>query len=78
MDILSFAISLPLRVIGLLLSIPIVLVGKVYDFLFKKKPEKPTTILITGANSGICKEVALQYAAPVRKWPFLSHTREFT
>ena len=65
MDTLSFVLSIPLRMIGLILSVPIVLIGKLYDFLFKRNVEQPRTILITGANSGICKEVALQYAAPV-------------
>ena len=64
-DTLSYLLSIPLRIIGLILSVPIVLVGKLYDLLFKCNVEPPKVILITGANSGICKEVALQYAAPV-------------
>ena len=65
MDILSYFLSIPLRIIGLALSVQIVLIGKLYDLLFKRNVDNPKVILITGANSGICKEVTLQYAAPV-------------
>lgn len=66
MDSLSYAVSIPLRLISLIISIPIVVCGKLYDLVFKKYPEEPHSILITGANSGICKEVAIQYAKPVQ------------
>lgn len=66
MDSLSYIISIPLRLISLVVSIPIVFCGKLYDLVFKKYPDEPHTILITGANSGICKEVAIQYAKPVQ------------
>ena len=66
MDAISYVISVPLRLISLVISLPLVIGGKLYDLLFKKKPEEPHTILITGASSGICKEVAIQYAKPVR------------
>lgn len=66
MDAISYVFSVPLRLISLILSLPLVLFGKLYDLMFKKKPEEPHTILITGASSGICKEVAIQYAKPIR------------
>ena len=66
MDTLSYAVSIPLRLISLAASIPIVTCGKLYDLVFKKYPEEPHSILITGANSGICKEAAIQYAKPVQ------------
>ena len=65
MDSLSFVFSIPLRLVALIISIPIVLIGKLYDLCFKKNPDEPHSILITGASSGICKEVAIQYAKPV-------------
>ena len=65
MQTLSYVLSLPLRCLGIGLSIPVVIAGKGYDLLFKKNPPEPHNILIVGASSGIGKEVALQYAKPV-------------
>lgn len=65
MQTLSYALSLPLRCLGIGLSIPVVIAGKGYDLLFKKSPPEPHSILVVGGSSGIGKEVALQYAKPV-------------
>ena len=65
MEFASYLISIPLKLISLLVSIPFAVFGSIFDLLFKKYPDEPHTILITGASSGICKEVALQYAKPV-------------
>ena len=65
MEFASYLISIPLRLISLIVSIPFAVFGSIFDLLFKKYPDEPHTILITGASSGICKEVALQYAKPV-------------
>lgn len=62
---ISFILSLVIRFVSIIISIPLGLCGKLYDLLFKKLPDEPHRILITGASSGICKEVALQYAKPV-------------
>lgn len=42
MQTLSYALSLPLRCLGIGLSIPVVIAGKGYDLLFKKSPPEPT------------------------------------
>ena len=65
MEFASYLISIPLKLISLIVSIPCAVFGSIFDLLFKKYPDEPHTILITGASSGICKEVALQYAKPV-------------
>ena len=65
MEFASYLISIPLKLISLIVSIPFAVFGSIFDLLFKKYPDEPHTILITGASSGICKEVALQYAKPV-------------
>ena len=65
MEFASYLISIPLNLISLIVSIPFAVFGSIFDLLFKKYPDEPHTILITGASSGICKEVALQYAKPV-------------
>ena len=65
MEFASYLISIPLKLISLIVSIPFAVFGSIFDLLFKKCPDEPHTILITGASSGICKEVALQYAKPV-------------
>ena len=65
MEFASYLISIPLKLISLIVSIPFAVFGSMFDLLFKKYPDEPHTILITGASSGICKEVALQYAKPV-------------
>ena len=65
MEFASDLISIPLKLISLIVSIPFAVFGSIFDLLFKKYPDEPHTILITGASSGICKEVALQYAKPV-------------
>ena len=65
MEFASYLISIPLKLISLIVSIPFAVFGSIFDLLFKKSPDEPHTILITGASSGICKEVALQYAKPV-------------
>ena len=65
MEFASYVISIPLKLISLIVSIPFAVFGSIFDLLFKKYPDEPHTILITGASSGICKEVALQYAKPV-------------
>ena len=65
MEFASYLISIPLKLISLIVSIPFAVFGSILDLLFKKYPDEPHTILITGASSGICKEVALQYAKPV-------------
>lgn len=65
MQFVSYLSSIPLKLISLAVSVPIAALGTCYDVLFKKLPDEPHKILITGASSGICKEVALQYAKPV-------------
>ena len=65
LDLLSYLLAVVIRLIITTLSVPIGILGKLYDLLFKKLPNEPHTILITGANSGICKEIALLYAKPV-------------
>ena len=60
MEFASYLISIPLKLISLIVSIPFAVFGSIFDLLFKKYPDEPHTILITGASSGICKEVALQ------------------
>ena len=65
LDLLSYLLAVIVRLVITALSIPIGILGKIYDLLFKKLPNEPHTILITGANSGICKEIALLYAKPV-------------
>lgn len=65
METLSSIISIPIRIISTVLSLPIILIGMLYDLIFKTLPEEPHTILVTGASSGICREVAIQYAKPV-------------
>lgn len=67
METLSSIISIPIRIISTVLSLPIILIGMLYDLIFKKLPEEPHTILVTGASSGICREVAIQYAKPVNR-----------
>ncbi|KAK8827169.1 short-chain dehydrogenase/reductase family protein [Blastocystis sp. ATCC 50177/Nand II] len=64
MQFVSYLSSIPLKVVSLAVSVPIAVLGTCYDALFKKLPDEPHKILITGASSGICKEVALQYAKP--------------
>lgn len=59
---ISFVLSLVIRFVSIIISVPLGLCGKLYDLVFKKLPDEPHRILITGASSGICKEVALQYA----------------
>ena len=65
MQTISYALSLPLRLTGIVLSVPIVIAGTCVDWVTKKYPAEPHNILIVGASSGIGKEVALQYAKPV-------------
>ena len=66
LDLFSFIVASILRVVATIIAIPIGIIGKLLDLCFKKVPEEPHTILITGASSGICKEIALQYAKPVK------------
>lgn len=70
MQFVSYLSSIPLKVVSLAVSVPIAVLGTCYDALFKKLPDEPHKILITGASSGICKEVALQYAKPVAHFAF--------
>lgn len=65
MQTVSYFLSLPLRLTGIALSVPIVVAGKCIDMVTKKYPAEPHNILVVGASSGIGKEVALQYAKPV-------------
>lgn len=65
-DLISFLFSVVIRLVSVIISIPIGIIGKLCDLVWKKLPEEPHTILITGASSGICKEIALQYAKPVK------------
>ena len=65
METLSSFIAIPLRIVATVLSLPILIIGTLYDTFFKKLPDEPHHILITGASSGICREVAIQYAKPV-------------
>ena len=65
MQTISYYLSLPLRLAGIALSVPIVVTGKCIDLVTKTYPAEPHNILVVGASSGIGKEVALQYAKPV-------------